>query len=52
MTVTESTIPPFVINRTFGVPRQRKWEAWPERDRLMSGSGQRALAFQPTGTLD
>jgi uncharacterized protein YndB with AHSA1/START domain len=51
-------IKPFVISRTFDVPRQRMWNAWTERDQLMQWFGPKGfkmttakLDFRPGGTF-
>lgn len=37
---TEATAErPFVISRTFNVPRELMWKAWTERERLMQWFG-------------
>ncbi len=50
---------PFVISRSFDVPRERLWKTWTERDRLMQWFGPKGfkmpvakLDFRPGGTFD
>jgi uncharacterized protein YndB with AHSA1/START domain len=54
----ESASRPFVISRTFDVPREKMWKAWTERDRLVQWFGPKgikirtaSLDFRPVGTF-
>jgi len=50
--ITEkSTERPFVISRTFDVPRERMWKAWTERDELMQWFGPKGFKMT-TAKLD
>ena len=58
MDVKERCIEPFVIYRTFDVPRRRMWSAWTEREELMQWFGPRGftmpaakLEFRPGGVF-
>jgi uncharacterized protein YndB with AHSA1/START domain len=49
---------PFVFARTFNAPRERLWQAWTERDRLMQWFGPKGFTmaaarmdFRPGGTF-
>jgi uncharacterized protein YndB with AHSA1/START domain len=42
---------PFIISRTFDVPRERMWKAWTERDHLMQWFGPKGFTMT-TAKLD
>jgi uncharacterized protein YndB with AHSA1/START domain len=46
-----NTIRPFVISRTFDVPRERMWKAWTEREQLMRWFGPKGFKMT-TAKLD
>jgi uncharacterized protein YndB with AHSA1/START domain len=50
-TLSNPTVKPFVISRTFDAPRERVWQAWTERERLMQWFGPKGCTM-PSAKMD